>query len=156
MSNLMTIARRFLATRAGEKGEKGEKPFNEPSFSPLSPFFHPYGSQEPAPPLVGADQGDQHAANHVHGHSFTSRLLVGAEPWDQRAALRLIVDADALVEQLGVDGQHPVIVSAAAMVTNAFATRDMETLRFAVAEFTVLVRGLAGIKGATCDTTGRS
>lgn len=122
MSDLITIARRFLGTGSGEKGDKGEKPPTTP-FSPLSPFSHPHGGQEPDPPLVGA------------------------EPCDQRVALRLIADADALLERLGVDGQHPAVASAAAMVTSAHATRDLETLRFAVAEFTVVVRRLAGMRG---------
>jgi hypothetical protein len=52
-------------------------------------------------------------------------------------------DADSLVERLGIGGRHPAVRDAAAMVTSAHATRDMETLRFAVSEFTVVVRGVA-------------
>ena len=51
--------------------------------------------------------------------------------------------ADALVERLGVNGSRPEVTAAAAMVVSAHATRDMETLRFAVAEFTAIVRRLA-------------
>jgi hypothetical protein len=51
--------------------------------------------------------------------------------------------ADGLIERLGVDGQHPAIADAAAMVTSAYRTRDMETIRFACQEFEAAVRGLA-------------
>jgi hypothetical protein len=69
--------------------------------------------------------------------------ITGNSPWDTRIALQLMADADALVEQLGVNGRHPAITDAAAMVASANATRDMETLRFSVAEFTVVVRSVA-------------
>jgi hypothetical protein len=64
-------------------------------------------------------------------------------------AIRLMFDADALVEQLGIDGRLPAVQDAAAVVTSAFATRDMETLRLAVAEFGVVVRTLAGRRVTT-------
>jgi hypothetical protein len=70
-------------------------------------------------------------------------FLSPAEPWNQEVAVRLIYDADTLVEQSGVSGRHPAVVEAAAMVTSAFALRDLETLRLAVAEFAVLIRQLA-------------
>jgi hypothetical protein len=63
-------------------------------------------------------------------------VLSPAEPWNLDTAIRLMDEADALVEQLSVDGRHPAI-AAAAMVSSAFATRDRETVRFAVAEFAV-------------------
>jgi hypothetical protein len=69
--------------------------------------------------------------------------LSGNEPWDRQVALRLTAEADALVERLGVSGQHPAIVSAAAMVVSAYATHDLETVRFAVAEFALCVRDVA-------------
>lgn len=115
----MTIARRFLAAESGEKGDKGGKGVGTAGFVPLSPFPPPSGKREAAP------------------------LLTGAEPWDRRAAVRLLLDADALVERLGIDGRHPAVRDAAAMVTSAFGTRDPETVRFAVAEFTALIRRLA-------------
>ena len=67
----------------------------------------------------------------------------GAEPWDAALASRLLYDADTLVEQLGVSGHHPAVNDAAARAVRASLTRDMETLRFAVAEFTEIVRGVA-------------
>jgi hypothetical protein len=69
--------------------------------------------------------------------------LSGNEPWDTQVALMLMRESDALVEQLGVDGRHPAVADAAAMVSSAAATHDLETLRFAVAEFTTLIRRLA-------------
>src|SRR5262245_16678586 len=59
-------------------------------------------------------------------------ILSPAEPWDQKTAIRLMSDADDLVGRLGVDGRHPEITDAAAVVTSALATRDLETVRFAV------------------------
>ncbi len=70
-------------------------------------------------------------------------ILTPGAPWDTATALRLMNAADALVERLGVDGRHPKVAAAAAVVTSAHATRDMETLRFAVAEFTAVVRRIA-------------
>jgi hypothetical protein len=60
--------------------------------------------------------------------------LTGNEPWDDRVALALMDAA--------VDGSNPAIRDAAAMVNSAFAARDLETLRFACAEFMATVRGL--------------
>lgn len=67
-------------------------------------------------------------------------ILSPGEPWNTATALRLMVDADAMVERLGVSGRHPAIADAAAMVTSAFATGDMETLQFAVGQFLTLLR----------------
>jgi hypothetical protein len=75
-------------------------------------------------------------------------LLSLAEPWNADTAIRLMSEADALVERLHVDGQHPAIMAAAAMVTSAHATHDLETVRFAVVEFITLVRQLAGASGS--------
>jgi hypothetical protein len=69
-------------------------------------------------------------------------ILSGPDLWDGRIAIRLMHDADALVGRLGVDGRHPRVQGTAAVVS-ASATRDMETLRFAVAEFAALFRALA-------------
>jgi hypothetical protein len=69
-------------------------------------------------------------------------LLSPAEPWDAATAHRLAVDTDALVEGLNVDGRHPAIQEAAAMVVSALETRDLETVRFACSEFTVVIHEL--------------
>jgi hypothetical protein len=79
-------------------------------------------------------------------------LLSRAEPWDLPAALRLTHDADSLVGQLGVSGRHPAVADAAAAVVSALATHDMETLRFAVAEFAAVVGELA--RKQTSDARG--
>ncbi len=76
--------------------------------------------------------------------------LSGNERWDARVALKLMADADVLVVQLGVDGRHPLVKDAGALVVSAHATHDLEALRYAVAEFVVVVRRLAGTK---TDTT---
>jgi hypothetical protein len=65
------------------------------------------------------------------------------EAWNRKLAIRLMYDADTLVERSEVSGRHPAVADAAAMVASAFASRDMETLRFALAEFAVLIRQLA-------------
>jgi hypothetical protein len=62
------------------------------------------------------------------------------EPWDGETALRLMEEADARLERSGVDGNRPEIAAAAAVVVSAHATRDMETLRFALSEFLHAVR----------------
>jgi len=64
------------------------------------------------------------------------------EVWDQGEAIRLMYDADTLVDQLEVDGTLPDVAAAASVVAGAFATLDIETVRFAVGEFTVLVCSL--------------
>jgi hypothetical protein len=69
--------------------------------------------------------------------------LACGELWDPCEAARLMADADAVVERLGVDGRHPEITQAAARVVAAHATRDLETVRFACSEFVAVVRTLA-------------
>src|SRR5262249_6429101 len=63
--------------------------------------------------------------------------------WDGAEAVRLMARADGLVERLGIDGRHPDVAAAASMVVSAHATRDLETVRFAVGEFTRLVWAIA-------------
>jgi hypothetical protein len=70
-------------------------------------------------------------------------ILSQGEPWNQTAAIKLMCDADELVGKFGVSGRHPEVVNAVAMVASACTTRDMETLRFAVEEFRLLIRRLA-------------
>ena len=98
------------------------------------------GSLRVAP--ASALTADDREAIRIELPALVAALSPG-EPWDQRTALRLMEAADALVERLGVVGSRPEITTAATMVVNAYATRDVETLRFAVAEFTVIVRRLA-------------
>jgi hypothetical protein len=81
-------------------------------------------------------------------------VLSPGEPWDLVTAVRLMHEADTLVVQLGVSGRHPAVVAASAMVTSAFATHDLETVRFAVSEFAVLIRRLARERVHT-DETGQ-
>ena len=73
----------------------------------------------------------------------------GNESWDQREALRLMAEADALVERLGVDGLHPVVADAATVVGSAFAARDLATVRFACSQFAAMVRELAHLRQLT-------
>jgi hypothetical protein len=58
-------------------------------------------------------------------------------------ALKLMSDADDLMEGHVVDSRHSEFGFAAAMLTSAYATRDMKTVRFATSEFCVIVRHLA-------------
>jgi hypothetical protein len=66
--------------------------------------------------------------------------LSGLEPWDRAIAIQLMHDADTLVAESGLDGRHPALVAAGEVVFSAFAARDLETVRFAVAEFAVEIR----------------
>lgn len=75
-------------------------------------------------------------------------ILSPKEPWNPQAAIRLMHEADALVERLGVSGGHPAVAEAAAMVSSALAARDMETIRLAVVEFAVILRRIAGMEAA--------
>ena len=81
------------------------------------------------------------------------------EPWNLRTALRLMEAADTEVERLGVDGRHPAVAAGAAMVCDAHATQDPETVRFAVSQFSrILHRLAAGVHPETrtgCVTRSR-
>jgi hypothetical protein len=65
-------------------------------------------------------------------------------------------DADSLFEELKINRQVPAIQSAAAMVVSALSTRDMETLRLAVAEFIDVARRIAAMRNVEltppCDS----
>ena len=50
---------------------------------------------------------------------------------------------DSLVEQSKVDGRHPAMAAAAAMVMSAAATRDVQTFAVAIADFEIAVRHAA-------------
>jgi hypothetical protein len=86
--------------------------------------------------------------------------LSPVEPWDTAAAIRLMFEADALVEQLGVDGRFLVIANAASKVVNVLATHDMAAFRVALSEFAVIVRATADERlfvsgtGQTLGNTG--
>jgi len=98
---------------AARAGEKGDKGTKPPGTPPPLTPFSPFS---PAP---------------------------AAERWDQAESLRLLAGTTALAERLGVSGSHPDIHAAAAMMAGAYATRDMETVRFAFAEFVAVVRRVA-------------
>lgn len=118
MGKYMDLARQFRAeVAAGEKGDKGEKTLSPTPLSPFSPLFHP--------PV---------------GTEIDLPGLSGLEPWDSLTAIILMGKGDELVERLGVSGLLPAIQTAAAMVASAYPTRDMETLRFSLAEFEDAVR----------------
>jgi hypothetical protein len=129
VSDLIAIARQFLAARSGEKGDKGEKPCEAPPpFSPLSPFYPAAGD-----PPRGAS-------------------LTGFEVWDEYQAGQLIEGVEALVAGLDV-GDRPELRDAAVMVAAARGTRDMETVRFACSEVVAVARGLSGRVGARSVTS---
>lgn len=70
-------------------------------------------------------------------------VLGRAGPWDGAAAVRLMAEADGLVERLGADGRHPFLIAAAERVVGAYATRNPEALVFTVRAFTERVRTAA-------------
>ncbi len=74
------------------------------------------------------------------------------DSWDQQAAIRMMFDADTLVESLGVDGRHPAITATVAQVSRAHAAQNMGALRFALGEFTTLVRKLAVQSESECES----
>jgi hypothetical protein len=63
--------------------------------------------------------------------------------WDLSEAMRLMTEADDLVSQYAIDGRHPTVLEAAAVVGSAYASQDWETFQFALAEFRVAVRAAA-------------
>ena len=56
------------------------------------------------------------------------------------AVHKLLAEGDALVEELGVPGTHPMIVRAADEAASAIAFCDFPTLQHAVGEFKYAVR----------------
>jgi hypothetical protein len=76
--------------------------------------------------------------NHEHA------VVEACELWDAQEAVRLMTNADAVVNRLGVDGRSPEISQAAVRVVAAYAIRDLETLRFACSEMEVAARRSAG------------
>jgi hypothetical protein len=65
-----------------------------------------------------------------------------AEPFNIATACALMDAADAHVELSGVPGTHPTIRSAVETVTAAYLKRDMQVLRFALAELEAAVTAL--------------
>lgn len=77
-------------------------------------------------------------------------LVAALTPWghgNADAPLRLMEAADGEVEWLGVDGTRPEVAAAADAVSLARSGGDSEALRFAVADFLVVVRSLAAVRG---------
>jgi hypothetical protein len=67
-----------------------------------------------------------------------------AEPWNPAAALHLMDQADASVEQSGVSGTHPEVWAAAQAVCASYAAKDLAGVRAACRAMTAVVRRLAG------------
>jgi hypothetical protein len=82
--------------------------------------------------------------------------VLPSEPWDARTAIVLMRDADGLVERLGVDGRVPAVSKAAATVVSAFASCDLDAVRFTISEFVALVRRLASERAAATAPCNRS
>ncbi len=109
--NLLAIARRHLDRTRAPGGDKGDKGEMPAVGIPLSPFS----------PLSPPDVFRSGWACH------------------REKMLRLLCSADEYVERSGVSGRHPVIQAAVDMVVSATLTYDIETMRYAVAEFRVAV-----------------
>jgi hypothetical protein len=67
-----------------------------------------------------------------------------SEPWNPAAAMHLVDQAEASVEQSGVSGAHPEVEAAAREVCSAYAARDLAGVRAACRVMTATVRRLAG------------
>jgi hypothetical protein len=68
--------------------------------------------------------------------------LAPEEPWNLAEAIRLMDEADALVERLAAPGSHPAIQAAAEMAASAFRRHDVLSYRTAVAKIVSLARQL--------------
>ncbi len=66
------------------------------------------------------------------------------EPWDEELANELVENAKLRLKRSGLTSNHQELQDGIAMLANAFATRDLETVRFAVTEFQILVREIGG------------
>src|SRR4051812_43358900 len=82
------------------------------------------------------------AQTDVGGGGAEGPLTAPTRDWC-REALVLLEAAEALVEKLGVSGRHPDVKDAAAVVTSAYNSGDLETVRFACSEFVATVRLVA-------------
>lgn len=129
MDDIMEILRAARAAR-GPKGPKGPKPPVATIPDPLVPLV----------PLVPGPIPVAHRDAHRDARPVT---LHGPIPWDQQEVSRRTRAADELVVHLHVDGRHPEVQRAAAMVVSATATRDMEVLVYAITEFNLTARRVA-------------
>jgi TubC N-terminal docking domain len=66
------------------------------------------------------------------------------EPWNLAAALHLMDQSDAAVEQSGVRGTHPEIEVAVKAVCAAYAAKDLAGVRVACKTMTDTLRRIAG------------
>ena len=105
-------------------------------------------------PASALDAADRQAIRERRAELLV--ILLPGEVWDVGTASRLMFDADGLVEKLGVDGRHPAVADAAAMVCSAHLTHELETLRFAVSEFVAVVHRLAAVRPASKVISDRS
>ncbi|VTS01848.1 unnamed protein product [Gemmata massiliana] len=104
---------------------------------------------QPATALAPADREDIRA----HLPALVAILTVEREQfdrpepeagaaWDQHAAHRLMFEADALVEALGVNGRCPEIDTAAEAVYRAHVAHDPRAFRNAIERFVTTVHRL--------------
>jgi len=70
-------------------------------------------------------------------------LLSPCEAWNHEGAIELIHDVDCVVGACGISARDPLLSDAIAMVIDAYETRDMETLRFAVTELRLFIQQIA-------------
>lgn len=109
--DLLAIARRHLDRTRAPGGEIEDKGEKPATGTPLSPL------SSFSPPAVSRSDWGCH----------------------REEMLRLVLSVDEFVERSGVSGRHPVIKAAVNMVVSATLTCDIETVRYAVAEFRVAV-----------------
>lgn len=109
--DLLAIARRHLDRTRAPGRDNGEKGEKPAAGTPLS-LLSPF-----SPPAVSRSGWGCH----------------------REEMLRLVLSVDEYVERSGVSGRHPVIQAAVDMVVSATLTYDIETMRYAVAEFRVAV-----------------
>jgi hypothetical protein len=100
-------------------------------------------------PSSALTPGDRAAiVRHLPG--LVAAVAAGVRPagaCDAAAAVRLLTEADTLVERLGVSGTHPAVAAAAGMVCRAYAAGDPAAVRCVVAEFERVVRAVAASPG---------
>ena len=131
--DLMAIARRHLP-RTVAPNERNERNEESPPTAVTSADLSSYTSFLSSPPPFTSPGWGRHLAE----------------------VRRLLVSADNLVASLSVDGAHPGISAAAAMVASAVLTGDIETVRFAVSQSLVVVKQTAAAQHHSRQPTGEN
>jgi hypothetical protein len=97
-------------------------------------------SNERSPDLSSSNSSLSYSGQVTDPDLNSSHSSISSWGCHLEAVQRLLAEGDALVEELGVPGTHPLVVRAADEVASAIAFGDFPTLQHAVGEFKNSVR----------------